>query len=96
MVCARMLSYFNRVQLSATPLTAVGEAPLSMGFSQQKDSSGLPCPPPRDLPNPGIKSMSSASSALLYPSATGQIYPILFIPRETSVKAIMRYYHAST
>ena len=55
MVCARMLSYFNRVQPFATPLTAVGEAPLSMGFSQQKDSSGLPCPPPRDLPDPGIK-----------------------------------------
>ena len=25
------------------------------GFSRQEDWSGLPCPPPGDLPNPGIK-----------------------------------------
>ena len=35
-------------------------APLSMGFSRQGYSSGLPCPPPGDLPYPGIKPMSSA------------------------------------
>ena len=29
--------------------------PLSMGFSRQEYWSGLPCPPPGDLPNPGIK-----------------------------------------
>ena len=27
-----------------------------MGFSRQEYWSGLPCPPPGDLPNPGIKS----------------------------------------
>ena len=26
-----------------------------MGFSRQRYGSGLPFPPPRDLPNPGIK-----------------------------------------
>ena len=26
------------------------------GFSRQEYQSGLPCPPPRDLPNPGVKS----------------------------------------
>ena len=31
------------------------QAPLSMGFSRQEYWSGLPCPPPGDLPNPGIK-----------------------------------------
>ena len=36
------------------------EAPLSMGFSRQEYSSGLPCPPPGDLPNPGIEHRSSA------------------------------------
>ena len=32
-----------------------GQAPLSVGFSRQAYWSGLPCPPPGDLPKPGIK-----------------------------------------
>ena len=31
------------------------QTPLSMGFSRQEYWSGLPCPSPEDLPNPGIK-----------------------------------------
>ena len=31
------------------------QAPLSMGFSRQEYWSGLPYPPPGDLPNPGIQ-----------------------------------------
>jgi len=31
-----------------------------MGFSRQEYRSGLPCPPPGDLPDPGIKPMSLA------------------------------------
>ena len=31
------------------------QAPLCMGFSKQEHWSELPCPPPGDLPNPGIK-----------------------------------------
>ena len=31
------------------------QAPLSMGFSRQEYWRGLPCPPPGDLPSPGIK-----------------------------------------
>ena len=38
-------------------------APLSMEFSRQEYWSGLPCPPPADLPHPGIASL--ASPALL-------------------------------
>ena len=34
------------------------QAPLSMGFSHGEYWSGLPCPPPGDLPNPGIKPRS--------------------------------------
>ena len=34
------------------------QAPLSMGFSRQEYWSGLPCPPPGDLPNSGIKPVS--------------------------------------
>ena len=40
------------------------EAPLSMGFSRQECWSGLPCPPPGDLPDPGIKPESLTSPAL--------------------------------
>ena len=40
------------------------QAPLSMGFSRQAHWSGLPCPPPGDLPNPEIEPMSFTSSAL--------------------------------
>ena len=31
------------------------QSPLSMGFSRQEYWSGLPFPPPGDLPNPGIE-----------------------------------------
>ena len=40
------------------------QAPLSMGFSRQEYWSGLSCPPPGDLPNPGIQPSSSKSPAL--------------------------------
>ena len=43
------------VQLFVTPWTVAHQAPLSMGFSRQEYWSGFPCPPPEDLPNPGIK-----------------------------------------
>ena len=56
-VCAQSLS---RVQLFGTPWAAARQAPLSMGFSRQEYWSGLPCPPPGDLPNPGIEPRSPA------------------------------------
>ena len=37
---------------------------LSMGFSRQEYWSGLPCPPPGDLPHPGIKPVFLISPAL--------------------------------
>ena len=40
------------------------QAPLSMGFSRQEYWSGLPFPPPGDLPYPGIKPVSLTFSAL--------------------------------
>ena len=49
---------------SATPWTVAHQAPLSMGFSSQACCSGLPCPSPGDLPEPGIKPMSFMSPAL--------------------------------
>ena len=35
------------------------------GISQARFGSGLPCPPPGELPNPGIKSLSLTSPALV-------------------------------
>ena len=44
------------------------QAPPSMGFSRQEYWSGLPCPSPGDLPNPGIKPGSPALQADSLPS----------------------------
>ena len=49
---------------ACTTHTVVHQAPPSMGFSRQEYWSGLPLPPPEDLPNPGIKPMSPVSPAL--------------------------------
>ena len=43
-----------------TPWAVAHQAPLSMGFPRQKYWSGLPFPSPGDLPDPGIKPVSSA------------------------------------
>ena len=40
-----------------------GQAPLSMGFSRQEYWSGLPCPPPGDLFNAGVKPRSPTLQA---------------------------------
>ena len=55
------LSHFSRVWLFVTLWTVACQAPLSMRFSRQEEWSGLPCPPPGDLPHPGIKSTSFVS-----------------------------------
>ena len=39
--------------------------PLSMGFSRQGSWSGLSCPPPGDLPDPGLETSSPVSPALV-------------------------------
>ena len=49
-----LLCCFSSVLLFATLWTVVHQAPLSMGFSRQEYWSRLPCPPPGDLPKPGI------------------------------------------
>ena len=46
------------------PKTVFHQAPLSMRFSRQECWSGLLCPPPGDLPNPGTEPTSLRSPAL--------------------------------
>ena len=59
-----MLSHFSCVWLFVTLWTVALQAPLSMGFSRQEHWSGLPCPPPGDLPDPGTEPVSLLSAAL--------------------------------
>ena len=62
-LCA-VLSHFSRVQLFATPWIVDCQAPLSMDFPGNNYCSGLSCPPPGDLLNPGIKPTSLMSPEL--------------------------------
>ena len=54
----------NSGQLLAIPWTVAGQVPLSAGFSRQEYWSGLPVPPPGDLPHPGIEPRSLVSPTL--------------------------------
>ena len=59
-----LLSCFSHVQLLKTPWIVACQAPLSMGLSRQEQWSGLPCPPPGDLSDPGTEPASLMSPAL--------------------------------
>ena len=50
-MCVCVLSH---ILLFMTPWTVASQASLSMEFSRQEYWSGLPCPPPGDLSNPGL------------------------------------------
>ena len=58
-----MLSHFSRGWLTVTLWTTAHQSPLSMEFSRQEYCSGLPFPPPGDLPDPGIELVSLVSPA---------------------------------
>ena len=58
-----VLGHFSLVQLIVIPWTVPRQAPLSIGFSRQEYWSGLPCPPPRGIPNPGIEPRSPTLQA---------------------------------
>ena len=62
-----VLGHFSLVPQCASLWTVACQAPLSMGFSRKEYWSGLPSPPPKDLPNPGIEPMS-----LLFPALAGR------------------------
>ena len=65
MLCCVLLSH---VQLFVTPWTVANQAPLSMGFPRQEYWSGLPFPPPGDLPDPGTEPVSPTFQADSLPS----------------------------
>ena len=66
-VCARThahTEWVSHVWLVVTPWTVAHQAPLSMELPRQECWSGLPFPPPGDLPDSGIKPTSLVSPAL--------------------------------
>ena len=67
-VYACMLSHFSGAWLFVTLWTVASQAPLSLRFSRQEYWSLLPCPPPRDLLNPGMESRSPELQADSLPS----------------------------
>ena len=79
----------------ATPWTAARQAPLSMGFSRQERWSGLPFPPPGDLPTPENRTRVSCllhRGWIVYHWATREFHSIvsfLFI-RCRSLRKILR------
>ena len=60
----RKVKSLSRVRLFVTPQTVAHQPPPSMGFSRREYWSGLPFPPPGDLPHPGIKPESPVSPTL--------------------------------
>ena len=64
-----VLSCFSRVQLFVTLWSVACHVSLSMEFFKQQYWSGLPCPSPGDLPNPGIK-----PAFLMSPTLAGRLF----------------------
>ena len=75
------------VWLFGTLWTVARQPPLSMRFSRQEQWSGLPCPPPGDLTDPGIEPSSLMSPTLAggffssfprrWPQTAPPVFPIL-------------------
>ena len=70
----------SRVHLFAAPWTVARQAPLSMGFSRQKYWTGLPCPSPGNLPNPG-----SEPESLTFPALAGRFFTSVLVSLTASI-----------
>ena len=87
---ACVLSRFSHVQLFVILWAEALGASLSMGLSRQEYWSALPCPPPGDLPYPGIESMSlqlQADYLLLNWTWNNKLVP----NRTECIKAVYRH-----
>ena len=81
-----VLSRFSCVRLFATPWTVAQQAPLSVEFSRQEYWSGLPYPPPEDLPDLGIEPRTPAFQA----------DSLLYVPPEKPKNDIMMCIHTKS
>ena len=62
--------------LFVTLWTLACQAPLSMGFFRQGYWNGLPCPPPGDLPDPGIEPVSPALAGKFFITTATREAPV--------------------
>ena len=69
-ICACVLNHFSCIRLFVTLWTSARQG----GFSRQEYWSGLPCPPPGNLPDPGIESLSP-----MFPEIAGVVFACLFV-----------------
>ena len=71
-----------------TPWTVARQAPLFMEFSMQEYWSGLPCPSPGDLLNPGIEPGSpalQADSLLTEPPGKPFLYCVFYLTSKSII-----------
>ena len=80
-----MFSHFSHVRLFETLWTVALQAPLSMGFPRQEHWSGLPCPPPGDISDPGIERHLLRCSQIFTTSATWESQISLTTPQICSL-----------
>ena len=64
-LCAWRAQSLKHAWLFCDSMNCTCPVPLSMGFSRQEYWSGLPFPPPGDLPDPGIESTCPVSPTLV-------------------------------
>ena len=85
---------------SLQPWTVACQAPLLVEFPRQEYWSGLPFPPPGDLPNPGIKLMPRVSPAsagrLLFTTTAWEALHICLHKARHSLPAFRRTKHHFT
>ena len=73
-VCVCVFSCFSHVHLCVTLWTIAHQSPLSIAFSRQEYWSELPCSPPGDLPNPGIKPTGRQVFTGMSPALAGRFF----------------------
>ena len=93
-VRACVVSCYSCVWLFGVLWTVVHQAPLSLGCFRQEYWSGLPCPPPGDLPDSGIESaslMSPALAGVFFPtSTTWEFYsPVVFSHQSHGIQRLL-------
>ena len=81
-----VLMVLRRVQLFVTLWTVACQSSLSMGFPREEYWGGLPCPPPGDLPDPGIEPAS-----LAFPELQADSLPLSHLGR--SFTGVMFTHH---
>ena len=59
-ICCACVCSLSHSRLFVTPLTVAHQVPLSLGFSKREYWTGLPFPPPEDLPDSEIEPISPA------------------------------------